>query len=135
MTTPLIPDFVIAMFENEIRGIIQQVIGIAVEQGAQHDTLTKLVEKRIGMSLKVVTEDKELVKIMRVKPRKVPCIKERCTARIVKNGVLCQCSFHQFEMETVCKKHMKRPTKWGLITDPPIPTPADNPLKQYTKIY
>ena len=135
MTTPLIPDFVIGMFENEIRGIIHQVIGIAAEQGLDQEKLTKLVEKRIGLSLKLVTEDTEVVKIIRVKPRKIPSNNERCTARILKNGILCQCSFHQFEMENVCKKHMRRPSKWGLTTDPPIPTPADNPLKQYTKIY
>jgi len=137
MTTPLIPDFVINMFENEIRGIIKQVIDVGVEHfGVDENEFKKRVEKKVGMKLTLVTEDTEIVRILKTKPRKLPADEDRCLARVLKCGMYDRCKFHKHEdNDHVCKKHMKC-TKYGLIIDQETSAPpGDNPLKKYSKIY
>ena len=132
MTTPLIPDFIIDMYENEMRKFAINLIDIiANKKKLDKGELYSLVEKGTGFKLDLVSENKELIKIVKVKPRKLPSDEERCIARTLRNGIYCRCTFHKTNSKGFCKRHNAKPSKFGTINDPDL-TPHD---KRYNKIY
>ena len=132
MTTPLIPDFIIDLYENEMRKFAINVIDvIASRKKIDKEELYKIVEKGTGFDLKIVPESTETIKIVKIKPRKLPDAEERCIARTYKNGIYCRCTFHRSKGKDFCKRHNLKPLKFGTIDDPDI-TPDD---KKYHKIY
>lgn len=136
MTTPLVPDFVINMFENELRGIIMTVIDtLSKDFSIDREVAIKKVQRKLGMSLTIVKEDEEVIRIIKAKPRKVPNEHQRCLARVAKNGMLDQCSFQKLSKSDFCKRHACNHAKYGIVGDPEIELPVQNPHKKYYKIY
>jgi hypothetical protein len=137
MTTPLIPDFIVRMFENELRKIIGDIISyVSKEFGIDADILRKQVHRHVGIGIHVVKEDEEVVKIVKLKPRKAPDDVFRCKALIMKNGDVQQCMLQKQTKCDFCKRHRTCPSKYGVIGDPSnVPIPGENPLQKYYKIY
>lgn len=133
----MLPDFVIGLFENEIRRVLKEVIDVGVDKfKLSREAYEAAIEQKIGMGLQLVTENEEIVKITRNKPRAIPPDNERCKARILKHGLYCQCMFRKVSKSMFCARHTNTPSKHGIITQAePRPPPASNPLKKHNKIY
>lgn len=116
MTTPVIPDFIISLFENEIRKIVTQIIeSITQELKVDQAKLEDMIQTKLKLSLQIVPENTELVRIQRIKPRKVPPMEDRCMAMIMRNGILSQCH-HYKKIDDFCTRH-NLCHKYGTMND------------------
>lgn len=133
MTTPMIPDFIIDMFENEIRKVMNDALTVvAKEYNLDLQQIRRKVEKKIEMKLEIVPDTYETVKITKLKPRKIPDPESRCLARVKKDNIICQCSFQAADGagKQFCTRHLTK-MRYGTINDPPI----KETRKRYTKVY
>jgi hypothetical protein len=108
---------------------------ISREFSIDEELMKKKVQKHIGMRLQIVKEDQEIIKIIKLKPRKSPDDTQRCQARVAKHGAIEQCSFHKLSKCDFCKRHQNGHSKFGVVGDPEPELPSHNPLKKYNKIY
>lgn len=123
MTAPMIPDYVLTLYENEIRKIVKKCIArISEENSLSAADLENQVADII--SLKIVSEDFEKVTITKKIAKKVVSDENRCVGRMKRQGVFAQCTRcgKDVDGELLCKSHTKK-TPWGKVTDPP---PAEN---------
>ena len=116
----MIPEFVIGLFENEFRKVIQSTIDIAVKEfDVKEADLIARVQEEIGMKLTLVPEETETMKVVRKKGKQMP--EDRCKARLKKQGgIFQQCSRSYHGSPTcLCKTHAKEGgLKFGTIDDP-----------------
>lgn len=130
MTTPMIPEFILTLYENEVRAIVKKVnVAISKEYNLNVIDLNNLVEEKVGLKLAIIPEEFENIKIVKKKCKNIdPEI--RCIARIKKDGLFCQCSA-KFKEDKICGKHLKSKMIYGTINDP-LP---EEKFKRKTKIY
>lgn len=118
----MIPDYVLTLYENEIRKIVKKCIArISDENNLSAADLENQVADII--SLKIVSEDFEKVTITKKIAKKTVPEEDRCVARMKRQGVFAQCTRcgtckEDAEGAVLCKIHTKK-TPWGKITDPP----------------
>lgn len=124
MTTPMIPSFILTLFENEIRAIVlKSNLAISEQYNLNISELNALTEEKVGLILKIIPEEFENVTIKKTKPRKIIDPYERCIARLKVDGKFCQCTFRFCNDKNLCGKHIKMNLKFGTINDPlPIDT-------------
>lgn len=106
MTTPMLPDFIISLFEDELKKIIRNILDhISTECHIDKQQLEHIVENKLNMPLHVITQYEEVIKIQKIKPRSIPTEENRCIARTYKNGIFdrCMCSKKKGEF---CKRHL-----------------------------
>lgn len=132
MTTPMIPDYILRLYENEIRAIVKKTnLAISEKYNLNVEDLNTLTEEKIGLKLEIIPEEVEVVKITRIKNRKICEPIERCIARVKSNGIFCQCKF-RFKDDKLCNKHGKCANlKFGTIQDP-LP---EEPFRRKKSIY
>lgn len=111
MTTPIIPDFIFNLYHNEIVKVVHRVVDcISEEYKLDKTKVLSLVEKNIETKMKLVSEDQEVIKIMKKKPRDLPEDCERCIANIRGgDGVVRRCTLRFCESEEkLCKRHFDK---------------------------
>lgn len=116
MTTPILPEFILSLFENEIKNIIQKTLTIVSNKyDINVKELQSVVEKEMRFKLELdSTEDIIIIK----KRQNLPETNERCIARIKKNGILLQCT-RKSKHDDKCGFHCKpqQTKKYGTIKD------------------
>ena len=118
MTAPMIPDYILTLYENEIRKVVKKCI---VRISEENDLNVASLESQIAdiISLEIVSEDFEKVTITKkIARKKIVSDEERCVARVKRTGVFSQCTRCSASSSMLCKIHTKK-TPWGQITDPP----------------
>ena len=117
MTTSMIPDYVLALYENEIRKVVQKVLkNISEEFNIDIKELEKSAASEV--TLKLISEDFESVTITRKnKVKKLVENEKRCVARIKKNGLYMQCT-RESKDDMMCKMHSTKKLLHGTINDP-----------------
>ena len=116
----MIPEFILTLFENEIKAIIKKTnLAISVEYNLNVEDLNKFVEDKVGLKLEIIPDEVENFQIKKTK-NKVIEPEKRCIGRLKKNGLFCQCKFKFGENENkLCGKHSKCVVlKYGTINDP-----------------
>ena len=128
----MIPDFIIDMFENEIRKVTNDVLEAVASKFKLDISLVKTyVEKHIQMNLQIVPDTYETIKITKIKPRPLPDDAVRCIARVKKTGIICQCTFQCITgNKHLCSRHTNK-MLYGTINDPPV----EEKRRRYTKLY
>ena len=113
MTTPIVPDFILLLFQNEINNITTKVLEKVC-------TLYKLdieeVKKRLKEEAKVdlaITRN-EKIKVVKTQAELAPV--ERCIARVFNRQELClmQCTRRHGKDYPCCKKHQSMMDKGNL---------------------
>lgn len=133
MTTPLIPDFVVKMFENEVAQVVKSALkAVADTKGHDMEELEAIVQKNLDLSLKLIPPSEEIVKVIKVKPRRIPQDSERCCANVMSKGIISRCKFSRADNITFCRRHSST-QKYGVFGDTP-PQPV-NKLKKYQNIF
>lgn len=132
MTTPVIPEFILQLFSDEIRKILELAVDAIVEStGNDKAAIMKLLEGKRILAPRVVKHEEEVFRIVRQKPRnKLPEDEHRCQARVCKQHIFQQCAFSKKEGD-FCKRHHKH-LKHGTVNDP---LPEDRSSKAVTKIW
>lgn len=139
MTTPVVPDFILTLFQNEIN----KIAGGILEKVCK---LYKLdideVKKRLKdeMRIDVSISSNERIKV--VKTQAVLPPEERCIARVFHRADLCliQCSRRHCPNAQFCKRHQKMidiaPLPYGTVKEP-VPKTVVNRLKKIkvTKVH
>lgn len=109
MTTVVIPDFIIDLFENEIRNIILKLLnGISTRFNLSESELVNAVSKDMQMDLRIIPEEEEHIKIIRVKPKKQLAHEDRCKGLVKKDGIIRQCAFSHRDASDYCLRHSKK---------------------------
>jgi hypothetical protein len=117
MTAPILPEFILKLFQNEINTVVQTEIA--------------KVCKLYDLDLDEVTEKLGNVKLDMTKTPGFRLLHKhetfapkelRCCARMLHDLEVKQCSRHKFENLTMCRTHyemkMKNKLKYGSIHDP-----------------
>lgn len=136
MTTPIIPEFVLKLFQDEVNKIVQSEIKRLCE-------LYKIdyeeAKKKLG-SVELKTTEHPGFRLFK-KNEKIVEKDERCMARMLHDLEVKQCSRHRNEGCELCGMHSKMKSKgrlkYGLVTDP-LPDelrPEVLNEKKLTKIY
>lgn len=116
MTTPLIPDFIVSLYQNEVNAIVKRVLKQVVKkyQLPEDEVLGLAFQK-----LQIIPETEEKIRIIKSKPRKLLESNERCMARVkATDGTYSQCKFRFKDAECkFCKRHQTKPSKYGSIND------------------
>ncbi len=104
MTTPIVPDFILSLFQNEISKINLELLEKVCK--LYKIDMTEAV-KRLKDELRVeliITKD-ERIKIVRTRPELDPS--ERCIAIVYKHSILdhVQCSLRHQSEKQFCKRH------------------------------
>lgn len=135
MTTPIIPDFILSLFQNEVNKIVQSEIKRLCEM---YSLNFEEVKGKMGLVELNTTEFPE-IRIMK-KSEKIAPKDERCIARMLHELEVKQCSRKQKE-DGLCGKHFalkaNNKLKYGTIKDP-LPDelrPEVLNEKKITKIY
>lgn len=120
MTTPIVPDFILGLFQNEINKInldllekVCQIYNINYEEAIE----------RLKNELKVniILNKDERIKIIKTRPELDP--NDRCIARCFKRCDLdlVQCSLRHYPDKDFCKRHQNMfdngTLKFGTIND------------------
>lgn len=116
MTTPILPEFILKLFQNEVNGIVQKEIQKVCD-------LYKLdydeVIKKLG-HVEINTTDTPGFRIMKKRETFAPK-DERCIARMLHDLEIKQCSKHKKDSE-FCGRHFNmhknNKLKYGTINDP-----------------
>jgi hypothetical protein len=119
MTTPLIPDFIFSLYQQEVIGIVSKVVKCIAEKFTiEEDKLKTVVQKNVGLTLEIVDDTKEKIRIIRCKPRKVLEENARCIARVkTTEGSYGRCKFKFMDGCMHCKRHSNKPSKYGNCDD------------------
>lgn len=139
MTNVAVPDFIIKLYEDETRKVLNTVINhICHRFSLEKSAVTSGVEKNINLKLEIVPDDDETLIITKKTPKPPPDEDERCVARLKKNGVFVQCLCvrnDNFELD-MCTRHSnafhQEKLKYGTINDP---IPDENLKRKARKIY
>lgn len=134
MTTVMVPDFIINMYEDEVKKVVNQVIvHISERFEINKDEIIEGVEKNLEMKLNVVPDSELKVVITHKKPRAQINQETRCIARLKKGGLFYQCSCKRNEAyDMLCTRHGKATSlKHGTINDE---LPKEN-LKRRQRVY
>lgn len=115
----MIPDYIISLYENEIRKILKKTAEIlSKEFEISVSSITTVIEQEVGLKLELVSEEFETITITRKKGVTLPDANDRCLARLKKKGgVLTQCTRPHLESSCFCKSHVSKHI-WGTINDP-----------------
>lgn len=133
MTTPCVPDFILNLFQNEIRKINLQmlekfckVFNVDIE-----DAKIKLKDQ-----LNIVFEPVKNEIVTIVKKQKEIDPDKRCNARVLRKYEMGQCSRKKIEDCIFCKKHQKMndagKLKYSTI-DSPVPKDIKDKLENRKK--
>lgn len=141
MTTPLVPDFILQLFQDEVH----KINSVVVQKMCQmynidyDDAVTKLAKEA---AIKLTLSNNEKIKL--VKKQKEPDAKQRCHARVFRKKDLevFQCTRKTpAEGACFCKRHQKMNDegrlKYGTINDvkpAEISTPALIKKKKHTLV-
>ena len=132
MTAPILPSFVLQLFENEVKKIVEREVKKVCELYELNFTE---VREKLGL-IQVETTDVPGFRIMKKKERFAPP-EERCIARMLHDLEIKQCSNHK-KKDDLCGLHLSMgKLKYGTILDP-IPDelrPEVLNEKGHTKIY
>lgn len=142
MTTVVIPDFIIHLFENEITGIITKVIdSISEVYDLSPKDLKALASKVIDSPLRIIPEEEEHIKIVRKNARRILEDDARCQGLIKKNGIICRCGFAHNKTSNYCTRHEKKanqdPTYFDTLKQTMTATDssAEKKMKKNGKLY
>lgn len=121
MTTPMIPDFIFKLYQEEVLKVVDQAIkAISEHHDIDVSKLKKTVEKHAGISFTIIPDDVEKIRILKLKPRKLPDDSERCISLVkTPEGVITRCKFRVEDGcdHHCCKRHGKKPSKYGVIEE------------------
>jgi hypothetical protein len=120
MTTPIIPEFIVELFANEIYKInIRMVDIICTKYNLNVDDVKQTLEKELKISL-TIDPSKTIIKLIKKNKYGSKTTKEnRCQGRVYHkdDNEYVQCSRKKFENTSCCKTHnCKQP--YGNINDP-----------------
>lgn len=118
MTTPVLPDFIFNIYHNELVNIINKVTSvISSDFDIPKKDIQKSLSKAFETKLDLITEDEERIKIVKIKPRKLPADHERCQYMMKgKDGIERQCTLRKYGVKhqianddcMFCGRHMKK---------------------------
>jgi hypothetical protein len=110
MTSVSVPDFILALFENEIVNVIHRTVDVlAAHSSVPKDELMIHLSKEFKSTVRLIPIDEEQLKITKVRPRKLVEDELRCTAEIMKQGIPQRCSFAKCKnSDSYCTRHMKK---------------------------
>lgn len=114
----MIPDYVLTLYENEIRKIVKRVLSRVSDE---YKICNQELESKVSdiISLKLVSEDFETVTITKKNCKQPVPEEDRCIARLKRNGLFSQCKRNHKGSETfLCPLHSKR-LPLGTINDIP----------------
>ena len=133
----MIPDFIIGLYENEIRKVVEKAIDAIVDKfGLDADLVRKTVEARIEMSLELVPEETETFKVVKKTPTKsLPDAQNRCIA-LLSTGCQCTIRHHSCADNRLCARHarlmeMDESLKFGTVNDPKLASRSKKKLNIY----
>jgi hypothetical protein len=137
MTSVLVPDFIINLYEDETKKVIHQVLDHLCDRyNLKKTEVVDGVEKNINMKLEIIPETKEDLVIVKRVPRTPPPEGERCIARLKKNGAFCQCGFRVKNNPDYCTRHFNAfkedKLKYDTVNDE---LPVENLGRRRKKIY
>ena len=120
MTTPVVPDFILGLFQNEINKINTELLQkVCKIYEIDFEDVTKKLKDEFKVNL-VLNKD-ERVKIVKTRPELQPC--DRCIARLFKRSDLdlVQCTLRHYPDQSFCKRHQimhdNGTLKYGTIND------------------
>lgn len=115
MTTPMIPDYIITLYENEIRKVVRSVLTVVSED---YNLNLKELEAKASniIRLELIPEEFENISITKKKGNIKIDDANRCIARMKKNGIFVQCT-RTGKPNQMCKTHSKKHA-FGTINDP-----------------
>jgi hypothetical protein len=111
----MIPDFIIGLYENEIRKVVEKAIEAIVDKfDLDMDIVKKVVEAKIEMSLELVPEETETFKVVKkTSTKQLPSAKNRCVARLAKGD---QCKHeHSCDESKLCIRHARMLEEQGCL--------------------
>jgi len=126
MTCPLVPEFILKLFEQQISNIVEQcVVKICDEYALDNNDVKRLLTREMNMSFSIVNEDIEQIKIVKKNNKHEKDSIAVCEARIfiASDLIVKQCSRSKLNDQCrFCKTHQKQfdsnTLKWGTIHDP-----------------
>jgi hypothetical protein len=126
MTTVTVPSLILALYENEMRKVVKEVIAAVSEEfQLELDRVTLAVTSRLNFHIEPVPDARsEKIKMKARKKVVVEDMREQCFARIKKQGgAFCQCTrMAASNNDEFCSAHNGQ-LKWGRIDE-------DEPLVQ-----
>lgn len=137
MTTAMLPDFIFKLYHQQIADIVGSVIGVISDKyELDREEVKRYVERKCDLQLELVPDDVEKIRIIKSKPRKLPPDEQRCHAKIrTPEGlfVQCRCAKQENNQSQLCKRHINKPPKYGVIED--AANAQEKIGKRLTKIY
>jgi len=117
MTTPILPEFVLKLFQDEVNSIVQKEICKVCE----HFNLNKKeVFDKMGY-VEINTTVAPGFRIMKKNEKFAPK-ESRCIARMLHDLEIKQCSYHRQNSSEFCGKHLSMKQsgklKYGTVNDP-----------------
>lgn len=113
MTAPIIPEFILQLFQNEVNEIVRKQVSKVCEM---YKLDLDEVQNRLGLIELECTETPGF-RLMKKKESFAPP-EERCTARMLHDLEIKQCSKRKFGDTHLCRKHGGMNLKYGTIHDP-----------------
>jgi hypothetical protein len=137
MTTPMIPDFNFKLYQDEILKVINVVVKVISDHHQiDAEKLKKTIERHADICFTIVPDDVEKVRIIKSKPRKLPEEGDRCTSHIrTPEGLFMQCRCKKADNKDNCKRHTKKPSQYGTISEPNEHHMKKDTRKKSNKIY
>lgn len=125
MTSVIIPEFVLQMFEKEVTKINLNIIKILCEEyHLDEDDVKQKLQDKININFNIIHEDIEQIKIVKKHEQKSKqSSEEQCDARVYLQNdlVVKQCSRPRLPECNLCKIHQKLKDegklKYGTIHD------------------
>jgi Leucine-rich repeat (LRR) protein len=116
MTSPLIPDFIVSLYQNEVNAIVKRILKHVCKK---YDLPNEEVLALADNKLQVVPESQEKIRIIRSRPRKLVESNERCIARVkATDGTFSQCKLRFKDAKCkYCTRHQNKPSNFGHIHD------------------
>ncbi len=126
MTCPIVPEFILKLFEKEISNIVERCVSkICDSYELNSDDVKQLLSKEMNMSFDIVSEEIEQIKIVKKNNKHEKDANTLCEARIfiASDLIVKQCSRSRLNDQCrFCKTHQKQfetnTLKWGTIHDP-----------------
>lgn len=126
MTCPIVPEFILKLFEKEISNIVERcVTKICDEYALEQNDVKQMLSREMNIAFDIVNENIEQIKIVKKNNKHEKGSEMLCEARvyIASDLVVKQCSRSKLNDECrFCKTHQKQADtntlKWGTIHDP-----------------
>jgi hypothetical protein len=121
MTTPLIPDFIVKLFEKEITSINHKILEvICKEYSLDFDKAKQTLQKELNINLDIITKDIYNLKISKKRTygKNTP-LENRCIGRVYHkhNNEFVQCIRKKQSNCNTCLTHSQR-CPYGTINEP-----------------